>query len=410
VDLTLVLIGLVGGVITGLSPCILPVLPVVFLSGGGRRRPYLVVAGLVTGFSLLTLAGAAVLAALPIPHGAVRWAGLAALSLLGLGLMVPRVGEFLEAPFTRIPHRDVDPDRGGFLLGLVLGVVYVPCAGPVLAAITVAGATGTVGAGTIALTAGFAVGTAATLLVFALAGKTVLRRVKAFRQRQRQIRIASGVVVVALALGLTFDVVGAVQRAVPDYTTALSHEFQRLVSSAPSIRSQATPQLAVCVQRALYEGIGDGDCGPAPAFAGITQWLNTPANRPVDVASLHGKVVLVDFWTHDCINSQNVIPHINEWYRSYHAAGFEVIGVHTPEYDFEHEIAGVSKAVTKFGINYPVAVDNDYVTWSHYGVEAWPTTFLIDATGTIRHITIGEGGYGETEGLIRSLLSMPEKR
>ncbi|MEV6851178.1 cytochrome c biogenesis protein CcdA [Actinoplanes sp. NPDC051411] len=163
-DLTLVLIGLVGGVITGLSPCILPVLPVVFLSGGGRRRPYLVVAGLVTGFSLLTLAGAAVLATLPIPHGAVRWAGLAALLLLGLGLMVPRVGELLEAPFTRIPQRNVEPDRGGFLLGLVLGVVYAPCAGPVLAAITVAGATGTVGAGTIVLTAGFAVGTAATLI------------------------------------------------------------------------------------------------------------------------------------------------------------------------------------------------------------------------------------------------------
>ncbi|MFI6078724.1 cytochrome c biogenesis protein/redoxin [Actinoplanes sp. NPDC051343] len=403
-DLTLLLIGLVGGAITGLSPCILPVLPVIFLSGSGHRRPYLVVAGLVASFSLLTLAGAAVLAALPVPSGTIRWAGLVALLLLGFGLMVPRFGEFLQAPFTRIPQRNVNPDRGGFLLGLVLGTVYVPCAGPVLAAITVAGASGTIGFGTIELTAGFASGTAVTLLVFALAGKAIGSRVKAFRRRQRHIRIVSGIVVVALAVGLAFDAVGAVQRAVPDYTAALSHEFQRLVSTEPSIRSQASPQLAVCVQQALYGAVGSGDCGPAPAFADVTQWLNTPAHQPVDLASLRGRVVLVDFWTFDCVNCQNVIPHVNDWYRKYRAAGFEVVGVHTPEYGFEHEISGVVNAITRFGINYPVAVDNGYVNWSKYGVEAWPTTYLIDSAGDIRHITIGEGGYDKTEGLIRSLL------
>jgi thiol-disulfide isomerase/thioredoxin len=136
-------------------------------------------------------------------------------------------------------------------------------------------------------------------------------------------------------------------------------------------------------------------------LAGISNWLNT---SPVSLSSLRGKAVLVDFWTFDCINCRHVIPHINDWYRSYHDAGFQVIGVHTPEYGFEHDFGGVTKAVAKYGIKYPVAVDNDYDTWASYGVQAWPSMFLIDPNGTVRHIAIGEGGYDETEKLIRSLL------
>lgn len=289
-DVALVLIGLVGGVITALSPCILPVLPVIFLSGADReRRPYPVVAGLVLSFSLLTLLGAALLAALPLPPGTIRWAGLVALVLLGIGLIVPRFEAILEAPFARLPQARAGRDRGGFVLGLVLGTVYVPCAGPVLAAITIAGATGDIGAGTIALTAGFAVGTGLTLMVFALAGRAVSQRVAAFRRRQRAIRVASGVAVVLLALGLTFGV------NVPNYATALDHEFQRLLPAHVPTGSDVPPALAECVGQALYTEPPDEsqDCGPAPALTGITDWVGTP----VTLAGLRGKVVLVDFWT-----------------------------------------------------------------------------------------------------------------
>ena len=212
--LTLALIGVVGGVITGISPCVLPVLPVVFLSGGAQaarpeqarrrrvtaggvalaepesppadsRRPYLVVAGLALSFSLVTLLGALVLAALPVPQDAIRWAGLVLLVLLGIGMIAPPVDRLLERPFARIPRRSAGTDRGSFVLGLALGAVYVPCAGPVLAAITVAGATGRIGAETVVLTAAFAVGTALPLLGFALAGRRLAERLPATRSSGR---------------------------------------------------------------------------------------------------------------------------------------------------------------------------------------------------------------------------------
>jgi cytochrome c biogenesis protein CcdA/thiol-disulfide isomerase/thioredoxin len=398
------LIGFAGGVITGLSPCILPVLPVIFLSGRGR-----VVAGLVTSFSLLTLAGAALIAALPIPPGAIRWAGLVALVVLGLGLIVPRIEAILEAPFSRLPQRAPGQDRGGFVLGLVLGTVYVPCAGPVLAAITVAGATGQVGWDTLALTGGFAAGTALSLTIFAFAGKAMTKRVAAFRRRQRGIRIASGVAVILLAVGLSFNVIGSVQRAVPDYTTALSHTVEKLVSAGPHTDSTASPALGSCVGTALYSlPTGEAqDCGPAPEPTGISHWINTPGDRPLTIAGQKGKVVLVDFWTWDCINCKHVQPHLNDWYAKYHDEGLEIIGVHSPEYSFERDYDGVVKAVAHESIKYPVAIDNDYQTWSAYGSQAWPSLYVVDGAGVVRSVTIGEGGYDETETLIRSLL--PER-
>ena len=181
--MTLVLIGLVGGIITGLSPCVLPVLPVVLLGGGSagpdtgpdaesaRRRPYLVVLGLTLSFAVFTLFGSLILASLHLPDDAIRWLGLALLVLVGLGLLVPPLGHLIERPFYRFPQRALGSGRNGFLLGIALGAVFVPCAGPVLAAITVAGATGHIGLRTVGLTLGFAVGTAIPLLAFALAGR-----------------------------------------------------------------------------------------------------------------------------------------------------------------------------------------------------------------------------------------------
>jgi cytochrome c biogenesis protein CcdA len=225
----LLLVGFVGGLITGISPCVLPVLPVIFFSGGARSarvgkaasqvskwRPYLVILGLVLSFSFFTLAGTFLLSLLHLPQDLIRWAGLVVLVVLGIGLIIPRVGDFLEKPFSRIPQHAVSPDRNGLLLGLALGAVYVPCAGPVLAAITVAGATGNIGPETVALTTAFAIGTAIPLLIFALAGRGVAERVKAFRIRQRAIRITAGAVMIALAVGLTFNLPDILQRLIPD--------------------------------------------------------------------------------------------------------------------------------------------------------------------------------------------------
>ena len=213
--MTLILIGLVGGIITGLSPCVLPVLPVIFLGGGSaeadgepaRRRPYLVVLGLTLSFAVFTLFGSLILASLHLPDDAIRWLGLALLLLVGLGLLVPSLGHLIERPFYRLPQRALGTGRNGFLLGIALGAVFVPCAGPVLAAITVAGATGHIGLHTVGLTLGFAVGTAIPLLAFALAGRGLTQRLGAFRRHQGAFRTVSGVVIIVLAVALTFNLV-----------------------------------------------------------------------------------------------------------------------------------------------------------------------------------------------------------
>jgi len=436
----------VGGLITGISPCVLPVLPVIFLSGGAQgarnitpggllpdtqepnvlaggstaavpaeplaaaaaaaaardgSRPYLVVAGLALSFSAFTLLGTLVLSALPLPKDIIRWTGLVVLILVGIAMMVPRVQDLLERPFSWIPQRRVGRDRGGFVLGLALGAVYVPCAGPVLAAITVAGATGKIGVATVALTVAFAVGTAIPLLAFALAGRRVAERVRVFRTRQRGIRIAAGAVLIALAVALTFNVTDALQRAVPDYTASLNKALGT-GSAASVLGPKQKAALAACAkdpQPTLQE------CGKAPVISGIQQWFNTPADSPISLSALRGKVVLVDFWAYSCINCQRAITHVTAWYSDYKADGFEVIGVHTPEYAFEHVATNVASGIKRLGITYPVALDNNYTTWNNFGNDSWPADYLIDSTGQVRHVVIGEGDYPGTESLIRQLIT-----
>ncbi len=461
----LILIGLVGGLITGISPCVLPVLPVIFLTGGaqgarpgpvppaaqargenrvraavgapaeaglaggdgpgpaaadppgpaaagqpapaaaGRRegsRPYLVVAGLALSFSVFTLLGTLVLSVLPLPKDIIRWAGLVVLVLIGIAMMFPRVQDLLERPFSRIPQRRVGQQHGGFALGLALGAVYVPCAGPVLAAITVAGATGKIGVDTVALTVAFGIGTAIPLLGFALAGRRVAERVRAFRTRQRAVRVGAGVVLIGLAVALTFNVTDALQRAIPDYTASLNQALNKASSGTSVLGPRQKAALAACSQSA---SLALQNCGKAPPVAGIQQWFNTPGDKPLSLSGLRGKVVLIDFWAYSCINCQREIAHVNAWYADYKKDGLVVIGVQTPEYAFEHVPSNVLAGMKRLGIQYPVALDNSYKTWNNYANESWPASYLIDSTGTIRHVSVGEGLYPQQEALIRQLLT-----
>lgn len=423
---TIALIGFLGGLITGISPCILPVLPVILLSGASSSRgissaarPYLVIAGLVCSFSVATLIGSALLTALHLPQDAIRWAALVVLVLIGLGLIFPPLQHLIERPFAYLPQRQIGPNTDGFGLGLTLGALYVPCAGPVLAAIVVAGGTQSIGAGALVLTGTFALGNAVPLLAFALAGRRVAERIAAFRRRQRAIQIAGGVMMVVLAVALVFNLPAMLQRAVPDYTTAMQNkigadDIQRTLNSGP-----ATPpppgssglQLSaggVSVNGALTDCM-DGatqlqQCGPAPAIAGISGWLNTPDGKPLDPAAVRGKVVLIDFWAYSCINCQRAIPHVVDWYNRYRDSGFVVVGVHTPEYAFERVLSNVASGAAGLHIDYPIALDNDYATWNNFSNLYWPAEYLIDANGQVRHTKFGEGDYDGTEKLIRDLL------
>jgi cytochrome c biogenesis protein CcdA/thiol-disulfide isomerase/thioredoxin len=417
--MSLVIIGLLGGLITGISPCILPVLPVIFLTGGAqsatyegdgpapasRFRPYLVILGLMTSFTLVTLAGSLVLGALGLPQDVIRWAGIAVLVLIGIGLIVPRVEQLLEKPFQWIPQREVSNRGSGFGVGLALGAVFVPCAGPVLAAIIVAGSTGRIGIDTVLLTVSFAVGVAVPLLFFALAGRSVIQRIRAFRTRERALRIAGGIAMLALAVGLVFNVPQLLQRLVPDYTAGIQKELTdspdaRRVLDLGGLVTDENRDLDACTNGAAELE----SCGTAPSIRGIEQWLNTSGGEAIDLADLRGQVVLIDFWAYSCINCQRSIPHVVAWDAAYRADGLQVIGVHSPEYAFEKDAANVAAGAEAFGITYPVALDNSLATWTNYRNRYWPAHYLIDKDGVVRHIAFGEGNYSATEKLIRELL------
>jgi cytochrome c biogenesis protein CcdA/thiol-disulfide isomerase/thioredoxin len=410
---TLVLIGLLGGLITGISPCILPVLPVVLFAGGtearGRkskrsRRPYAVIAGLVVSFSFCTLLGSILISALGLPDDVLRIVGLALLVALGLGLIFPRLEELLERPFARLPKPKVNPESGAFVLGLGLGLLYVPCAGPVLTAITVASASHRIGFNTVALTLSFAVGATFPLLLFALAGREIGERVTVFRRHASAVRRIGGVVMLTLAVALAFNLTDIIQRALPGYTDTLAQKVGNnptLLPQLSDLTNDTNTGLSRCTDRASQLQ----SCGPAPAIKNISQWINTPGRAPIDLAALRGKVTLIDFWTYSCINCQRAIPHIQAWSTAYRNAGLQVIGVHTPEFGFERVPANVASATRRLGITYPVALDNGYTTFDNYRNRYWPAEYLIDATGQVRHLALGEGGYAETETLIRQLLS-----
>jgi cytochrome c biogenesis protein CcdA/thiol-disulfide isomerase/thioredoxin len=414
----LIVIGVVAGFLAGISPCILPVLPVLLVAGSGAPapaepgteaeadrprprfgRPYAVIAGLVLSFSLIVLAGSEILSLLHLPQDSLRDAGIAVLILVGLGYLIPPLGALFERPFARLGSRRPSRAAGGFLLGLALGVLYVPCAGPILAAITVVGATHRVGLAAIILTAAFAVGTAVPLLAVAIAGGQLTGRIAAIRRRAPQVRQVGGVVLIVMAVAIAFNVFGGLERDVPGYSTAFQGSAKVRKQLSVITGAKPTP-LAHCNSQAVKLV----DCGQAPNFTGITAWLNTPGGRPLTMQELRGKVVLVDFWTYSCINCQRTLPHVESWYREYAKDGFVVVGVHTPEFAFEHVVSNVRSQAASLGVHYPVAIDDNYGTWNAYDNEYWPADYLIDAQGVVRHVHFGEGDYGLTQQLIRQLL------
>jgi cytochrome c biogenesis protein CcdA/thiol-disulfide isomerase/thioredoxin len=419
---TLIVVGFLAGVITSISPCVLPVLPVVLTAGATRGtdgtertwswRPYGVVLGLVLSFSLATLFGSLVLSALHLPQDLLRDAGIAVLVLIGVGLIWTRFGDLLARPFTRLPGRQVDPNGNGIVLGLGLGLLYVPCAGPVLATIAVIGATHKIGFGGLVLTAAFGIGCGVPLLVLAVAGDAIARRTGILRRQARPIRLVAGGLMIVIAVLIGFNLTDGLQRTVPGYTSALQHSVEQNAGASKQLNALTNggsgnggaPAAAGGAQ-CTEGGLTLENCGPAPELTGITAWLNTPGGQPLTLSGLRGKVVLIDFWTYSCINCQRALPHLESWYQAYQRDGLVVIGVHTPEFAFEHVTSNVVAQSAALGVKYPVAVDNNYGTWNAYSNQYWPAEYLIDASGIIRHVSFGEGGYAATELQVRQLLA-----
>ena len=388
-------VAFVAGIVTAISPCVLPVLLIIFAGGatGDRRRPYAIVAGLVWSFTLFTLVATALLAALGLPDDLLRNIAIGVVLLVGLSLLWPRLGELVERPFRALGRRNPGGLGGGFLLGVSLGLLFTPCAGPVIAAVAVLAATQRFSVEGVLVTVSYALGAGLVLLLIAVATQRGMN-LRALRSRAPLIRRALGGVVVAVAIVMALGLDAKLASHVPGYTKAL----QGLEESAAA-QDRIDSLLA---GESHFQGGELQDYGRAPDFQGISQWLNS---EPLTLASLRGKVVLIDFWTYSCVNCIRTLPYVKRWAETYRDAGLVVVGVHTPEFAFEHVPDNVEKAVRSFGIDYPVALDNDYGTWTAWGNRYWPADYYVDRQGHVRYAHFGEGDYEETEKVIRTLLA-----
>jgi cytochrome c biogenesis protein CcdA/thiol-disulfide isomerase/thioredoxin len=424
--LLLLVFALVAGAGTALSPCVLPVLPALLASGGvgGRRRPLGVVIGLTVTFTVTIVGIADVVDGVGLGSDPLRYLAVAVLLLAGLALLVPAVAERVEARMSRLAALGVggaqnkgDGFRSGLLVGAALGFVYTPCAGPVLAAvISVSAASGR----SIAVAIAYSLGSAAVLLALTLGGRSLFDRIRAAGRGpvlQRVLGTVMLITAVAILAGVDVNFDQYVAEHIPNVNLTAGLEKSKAVESRlreisghEAKYAQTSGKAAVAAKNAsdatlLADARGLKDLGEAPEFRATGRWFNTPGGRPLTLSSLHGRVVLVDFWTYTCINCIRTLPYLKAWDAAYRNAGLTIVGVHTPEFAFEHDASNVQNAIERFGLRYPVVQDNDMGTWNAYGNQYWPADFLIDSKGHVRYAAAGEGDYAQTETAIRALLA-----
>ena len=396
--LVLVAIAFLAGIVTAISPCVLPVLPIVFAGSvsADPRRPYAIVAGLVASFTAFTLAATALLSALHLPDDLLRQIAIAVVIVMGLSLLWPWLGSLAERPFLALGRHRPGDVGGGFLLGASLGLLFTPCAGPVIAAVSTVAATRSFSVEAVLVTLAYALGAGLILLGIAIASRRGFA-LPTLRERARVIRPALGAMIVGVGIMMILGLDLKLQTRVPGYTRAL----QGLEESAAA--KTRIDDLVGGKESQVEESTLD-DFGPAPEFQDLSGWLNS---EPLTLEGLKGKVVLIDFWTYSCINCLRTLPYITRWDETYRDRGLVVIGVHTPEFAFERVRSNVEDANHSLGVDYPVALDNDYGTWNAWANRYWPAKYFIDRRGHVRFAHFGEGAYEESESVIRTLLAEP---
>jgi cytochrome c biogenesis protein CcdA/thiol-disulfide isomerase/thioredoxin len=413
----LIAFALLAGAGTAISPCVLPVLPALLSAGatGGRRRPLGVVVGLVATFTLTVVGVASVVHGVGLAGGFLRTFAILVLLGFGLSLIVPSLAARFEAPLSRLARFGPRSKGTGFWSGTVVGAafgfVYAPCAGPILAAVISVSASRGTSLELLVIALAYGVGSGAVLLALTWGGRRLAERVRRAGRGPGLQRALGGVMVLTAVLMLAMVDVRfeqALARHFPDVTPTAGLERSGAVSGRladlrghPKFDSdpQRRPRPAAPGMPRLP------DLGAAPDFTGTQRWFNTPGGRPLTLAALRGRVVLVDFWTYTCINCLRTLPFLRGLDANYHKDGLTIVGVHTPEFSFEQDAGNVAAAIRSDGLRYPVAQDNRYATWNAYGNQYWPAEYLIDARGHVRHTNFGEGAYHETELAIRALLA-----
>jgi len=435
--LLLIIFGFIAGAGTALSPCVLPVLPVVLAAGasGGRRRPLGIVAGLVASFTFSTVALVYLISALGLPDDLLRKVAIIVLLGFGITLLIPPLAARIEGYVSRFAggariKRDGDGFWSGTLVGASLGLVYAPCAGPILAGVITVSASQSFSVGRLLVAVSYGLGSAVVLYLLMLGGRRATSRL-AKRSGALQMGMGAIMVVVAVLMIGNYDIKfeNTIAHDAPGFLVdptkgleaqssihkqlaalkgghtnalgrAVAGDQSRAVAAAGS-PTRAEAGAPPSTESVLHLPV----LGPAPEFVDTQQWFNTAGGRPIKLSSLRGKVVLVDFWTYSCINCIRTLPYVKGWYATYHSHGLEVIGVHTPEFAFEHVASNVASAIHDDGIHYPVVQDNNSSTFNAYSNEYWPAEYFIDAHGNVRHAHFGEGDYAGDERVIRSLLA-----
>ena len=400
----LILLAYLGGILTILSPCILPVLPFVFARAGRSfaRSTLPLLGGMAATFAIVATL-AAVGGGWAVRANAVgRWAALLLLALFGIALIFPSVSDRLTRPLvalgSRLTERQGQKESvwSSLVLGVATGLLWAPCAGPILGIIFTAAAIQGASFSTTLLLLAYALGAATSLALALLVGGKVFARMKSSLGASERIRQVLGVLVLvgvaAIAFGLDTRVLAKLSSA---QTASLESNLARRLGASQamdesSARTNAAGELVLPV------------IGKLPSLEGLGPWFNSP---PLTNAELKGKVVLIDFWTYSCINCLRALPYVKAWDAKYRKDGLVVIGVHAPEFAFERDPANVAKAVRDLGIRYPVALDNQYKLWNALKNQYWPAHYFVDAQGRIRYFHHGEGEYEMSERVIRQLLA-----
>ncbi len=395
------LLAFVGGVLTILSPCILPVLPFVFARADQpfRRSGLPLLMGMTLTFSLVAIAAAFGGHWVVRLNQGGRYVAMIVFLVLGISLLFPGLAEVLARPLVRAGGRlqgspSTENSIGkSFVLGISTGLLWAPCAGPILGLILTGAAIQGPSARSSFLLLSFALGAAASLGIALFAGNKVFSAMKRSLSFEVWIRRGLGVAVIlgVVAIALGWDTNLLTKFSFVNTARAESHLISALGPAKPAV----LPVMAVESQPVL------ADEGPMPDLNGAVGWVNTAL---LTRDALRGKVVLVDFWTYSCINCLRALPYVEGWAAKYKDAGLVVIGVHTPEFAFEKERANVEKAVNDLKVDYPVAIDSDYRIWRAFKNEYWPAHYFIDGKGRIRYHHFGEGEYDDSERVIQQLL------
>jgi cytochrome c biogenesis protein CcdA/thiol-disulfide isomerase/thioredoxin len=417
----LMLFGFIAGAVTAVSPCVLPILPIALSAGatGGRRRPLGIVIGLAVSFTFAIVALVYVISALGLPDDLLRKLAIFVLIAFGITLMIPPLAARLEAWLSRFAGRAGVAGRGGegfwsgTAVGASLGLIYAPCAGPILAGVITVTASQPFTAGRLAVALSYGIGSAVVLYILMLGGRRVVAPL-ARRGVGLQVAMGAVMVVVALAMLQNYDVrfENTIAADLPSFLITPTHGLED-TAGVRSALEEARGEAAHGVGgRAVSQVAPKTDpagglpvLGKAPEFVDTQQWFNTPGDRPLTMRGLRGRVVLIDFWTYSCINCLRTLPYLKAWDARYRRDGLTIVGVHTPEFPFEHEASNVAEAIQRNGLRYPVVQDNDYGTWNAYGNQYWPAEYFIDAKGEVRYVDFGEGSYGKKEEVIRELLA-----